>query len=141
MSCDRPGTADPRGRARASSDLPRSVDFYERVLGLALIAREDSAAQLGPDDARPALTLTEIASPAIAPRGSTGLFHVAWLHPTRAALAATVRRILGAGWRFDGASDHGVSEALYLSDPDGLGSRSTPTGRASSGSAPPTGTA
>jgi catechol 2,3-dioxygenase len=52
---------------------------------------------------------------------STGLYHVAWLHPSRAALAATVRRALEAGWRFEGASDHGVSEALYLSDPDGLG--------------------
>ncbi|HWF31856.1 MAG TPA: VOC family protein [Solirubrobacteraceae bacterium] len=52
---------------------------------------------------------------------STGLFHVAWLHPSRAALAETVRRIVGARWPIDGASDHGVSEALYLSDPDGLG--------------------
>jgi catechol 2,3-dioxygenase len=53
--------------------------------------------------------------------GSTGLFHVAWLHPTRTALAASLRRVAGQGWRFDGASDHGVSEALYLQDPDGLG--------------------
>ncbi len=110
-----------RSVALGVSDLPRSVDFYERVLGLALIARDGSTAQLGPEAARPALALTGIADPAIAAPGSTGLFHVAWLHPTRAALAATVRRILGAGWRIDGASDHGVSEALYLSDPDGLG--------------------
>ena len=52
---------------------------------------------------------------------STGLFHVAWLHPTRAALADTVHRIAHARWRLTGASDHGVSEAIYLSDPDGLG--------------------
>ncbi len=65
--------------------------------------------------------LTSLAAPAPTPAAATGLYHVAWLHPSRAALADTVRRIAAAGWRFDGASDHGVSEALYLSDPDGLG--------------------
>ena len=44
----------------------------------------------------------------------TGLFHVAWLHPSRATLAETVRRVAGAGWPIDGAADHGVSEALYV---------------------------
>jgi catechol 2,3-dioxygenase len=116
---------DPNLRIRsvelAVSDLPRSIDFYERVLGLPLIAREPRSAALGPDGERPALLLSEIAEPQKAPPGSTGLFHVAWLHPTRAALAASVRRVAGEGWRFDGASDHGVSEALYLHDPDGLG--------------------
>jgi catechol 2,3-dioxygenase len=110
-----------RSVALAVSDLPRSVDFYERVLGLPLISREDQSAWLGPDRERPALVLSDIASPtALSPR-STGLYHVAWLHPSRAALAASVRRVAGQGWRFDGAADHGVSEALYLSDPDGLG--------------------
>jgi catechol 2,3-dioxygenase len=52
---------------------------------------------------------------------STGLFHIAWLHPSRAALAATIRRVAAARWPITGASDHGVSEALYLSDPDALG--------------------
>jgi catechol 2,3-dioxygenase len=103
------------------SDLPRSIDFYERVLGLPLIAREPRAAVLGPDAERPALLLSEIGEPVAAPPGSTGLFHVAWLHPTRAALAASLRRVVGQGWRLDGASDHGVSEALYLHDPDQLG--------------------
>jgi catechol 2,3-dioxygenase len=103
------------------SDLPRSIDFYERVLGLPLIAREPRSALLGPERERPALVLSEIAEPVSAAPGSTGLFHVAWLHPSRQALAASVRRVSGEGWRFDGASDHGVSEALYLSDPDGLG--------------------
>jgi catechol 2,3-dioxygenase len=105
----------------AVSDLQRSADFYERVLGLPLIATDDETARLGPDRERPALALTRLASPIPEPQGSTGLFHVAWLHPTRAALAETVRRVAAGGWRFDGASDHGVSEALYLSDPDGLG--------------------
>ena len=76
---------------------------------------------LGADREHPLLELTALAQPAPAPPGSTGLFHVAWLHPSRAALAETVRRVAGARWPFDGASDHGVSEALYLSDPDGLG--------------------
>lgn len=105
----------------AVSDLSRSADFYERVLGLPLIERDEHTARLGADPEQPALLLTNIAAPAPAPPRSTGLYHVAWLHPTRAALADTVRRVASARWRFDGASDHGVSEALYLSDPDGLG--------------------
>jgi catechol 2,3-dioxygenase len=105
----------------AVSDLSRSADFYERVLGLPLISRGEDSALLGPDRERPLLALTALTHPTPAPSGSTGLFHVAWLHPSRAALAATVRRVAGERWPFDGASDHGVSEALYLSDPDGLG--------------------
>jgi catechol 2,3-dioxygenase len=105
----------------AVNDLSRSVDFYERVLGLPLISREPTAALLGPDREHPLLALTALADPTPAPSGSTGLFHIAWLHPSREALAATVRRVVGERWPFDGASDHGVSEALYLSDPDGLG--------------------
>ncbi len=104
----------------AVSDLQRSVDFYTRVLGLPLIDRGEGAALLGPAG-RPALTLTQIEDPESAPARSTGLYHVAWLHPSRAALAETVRRIVAARWRIDGASDHSVSEALYVSDPDHLG--------------------
>jgi catechol 2,3-dioxygenase len=103
------------------SDLPRSIDFYERTLGLPLISRDDHHAWLGPDPLHPALVLGDIAAPTPLPPGATGLYHVAWLHPTRAALAETVRRVADARWPFEGASDHGVSEALYLSDPDGLG--------------------
>jgi catechol 2,3-dioxygenase len=105
----------------AVSDLSRSADFYERVLGLPLISRAGDSALLGPDRERPLLALTALADPTPAPPGSTGLFHVAWLHPSRAALAETVRRVVGERWPIDGAADHGVSEALYLSDPDGLG--------------------
>jgi catechol 2,3-dioxygenase len=103
------------------ADLGRSTDFYERVMGLETIERDSQHALLGADPQAPALELTALEHPAPAPRGSTGLFHVAWLHTSRPALAETVRRIAGAGWRFEGASDHSVSEALYLSDPDGLG--------------------
>jgi catechol 2,3-dioxygenase len=102
-------------------DLARSADFYERVLGLPLISREQDRALLGADAVRPALQLSAIERPTLVSPHSTGLFHVAWLHRSRAALADTVRRIAGARWPIGGASDHGVSEALYLSDPDGLG--------------------
>jgi catechol 2,3-dioxygenase len=105
----------------AVSDLPASADFYERVLGLPLSSQDEHSAWLGPDPQRPALELTGIEAPTPLVPASTGLFHVAWLHPTRAALAASVRRVVGQRWPFDGASDHGVSEALYLTDPDGLG--------------------
>ncbi len=103
------------------SDLPRSIDFYEQALGLPLISRDEHQAKLGPDPLHPALVLRDIPAATLLPPGATGLYHVAWLHPTRAALAETVRRVAGARWPFEGASDHGVSEALYLSDPDGLG--------------------
>jgi catechol 2,3-dioxygenase len=105
----------------AVGELARSADFYEHVLGLPLISLDSGRALLGPDRSRPALALTSVERPEPIPPGSTGLFHVAWLHPSRAALAASVRRIAHSRWPIDGAADHGVSEALYLSDPDGLG--------------------
>jgi catechol 2,3-dioxygenase len=55
------------------------------------------------------------------PAGTTGLYHLAILYPTRAALADALRRLMAAGVQLDGASDHGVSEALYLRDPDDNG--------------------
>jgi catechol 2,3-dioxygenase len=105
----------------AVGELERSADFYERVLGLPVITRSEGQVSLGAGGEHSSLLLSAISEPTRAPVHNTGLFHVAWLHPTRAALADTVRRIVQAGWRLDGASDHGVSEALYLSDPDGLG--------------------
>jgi catechol 2,3-dioxygenase len=108
--------------ALAVGDLQRSTDFYARVLGLPLISHEPRRALLGLDREHPALELTGLDRPALAPSpGSTGRFHVAWLHPTRAGLAACVLRVTASRWPLDGASDHGVSEAIYLSDPDGLG--------------------
>jgi catechol 2,3-dioxygenase len=105
----------------AVGDLQRSAEFYSRVLGLPLISLQEDRGLLGTEAANPALVLSAITDPTPLQRGAAGLYHVAWLHPTRAALAETVRRVAGARWQFDGASDHGVSEALYLSDPDGLG--------------------
>jgi catechol 2,3-dioxygenase len=109
------------GVSLAVSDLPRSVDFYGRLLGLPLISEDGETASFGFDEGAVLLELTRIIDPVPAPARSAGLFHVAWLHPSRGALADTVQRLARARWPFDGASDHGVSEALYLSDPDGLG--------------------
>lgn len=104
----------------AVSDLPESVGFYTRVMGFPVLEQDDDHAVLGAGGA-PALELVALRD-ALAPTpGRAGLFHVAWLHRSRAALADTVRRIAAGGWEFTGASDHGVSEALYLDDPDGLG--------------------
>ncbi len=120
-----PAAIDPSlriaGVRLAVADLARSVDFYERVLGLPLLAREADSALLGPDPRRPALALSAIDAPTPLSPHATGLFHVAWLHPSRGALADTVRRIARERWPIEDASDHGVSEALYLGDPDGLG--------------------
>jgi len=109
------------GARLAVSDVGRSVDFYARALGLPLIARDGDGAALGPDRERPTLELARLQRPSAAPPHSTGLFHVAFLHPSRTSLAATIERVISARWPIHGASDHGVSEALYLSDPDGLG--------------------
>jgi catechol 2,3-dioxygenase len=104
----------------AVSDLPASVEFYSRAMGLGVLENDGRRAILGAGG-QPSLELTALDRPGPVPPRSTGLFHVAWLHPTRASLADTVRRIGRTRWPFTGASDHGVSEALYLDDPDGLG--------------------
>jgi len=99
--------------------------FYERAIGLRRLADEGNGVVrlgAGADPARP--TLVELIEDAAAPpraRHASGLFHLALLVPDRAALAQALRRVTGAGWRLDGASDHLVSEALYLSDPEGNG--------------------
>jgi catechol 2,3-dioxygenase len=110
-----------RSVALAVGELDRSVDFYERVLGLPLLERDRQSARLGWDAQEPALVLERIEAPVAQAGRASGLFHVAWLHDSRAALADTARRIASRRWPLAGASDHGVSEALYLSDPDGLG--------------------
>ncbi|MFB6196603.1 MAG: VOC family protein [Haloplanus sp.] len=100
------------------TDLDRVVAFYERVVGLALLDRTDERAVLGVDD--PLLVL--LADPDATPRGEreAGLFHTAVRVPSRAALADALDRIEDR-WHLDGASDHHVSEALYLTDPENNG--------------------
>lgn len=101
------------------SDLDRLVEFYREVVGLSVIERSERRATLGADGT-PLLSL--LADPDAAPRApdETGLFHTAFLLPSRAALGDALGRIRDH-WNLDGASDHRVSEALYLSDPEGNG--------------------
>ncbi len=106
------------------ADIERALGFYCGVLGFALTQR------YGPDAAfvsaggyhhHIGLNTWESRGGSPPPPGTTGLFHLAVLYPTRAALADALRRLFKAGIPLDGASDHGVSEALYLRDPDGNG--------------------
>lgn len=102
-------------------DRERMRAFYASAIGLApLPDAPDGAARLGVEG----LPLVELVhrpdAPARPPR-TTGLFHLAILVPGRAELARAVRRVVDAGWRFQGASDHLVSEAMYLADPEGNG--------------------
>ena len=104
------------------SDLDRSIDWYGRVAGLALRERENEHAALGAPDGGPVLLeLRKAPNPGAAPRAAAGLFHTAFRYPTRAQLGAALQRIITGRESFTGASDHAVSEALYLDDPDGIG--------------------
>jgi catechol 2,3-dioxygenase len=104
------------------SDLDRSIDWYARVAGLALRERDDGRAALGaPDDGPVLLELREAERPGTAPRAAAGLFHTAFRYPTRAQLGAALRRAIEGREALTGASDHAVSEAIYLDDPDGIG--------------------
>jgi len=106
------------------ADLGRALGFYQGVLGLEVMQRiGDSAAFLSAGGYHHHLGLNtwESAGGSPPPPGTTGLYHIALLYPTRAALADALRRLVAAGIPLEGASDHGVSEALYLRDPDGNG--------------------
>ena len=103
------------------ADLDRALAFYVGVLGFEVMARMgDQAAFIsaGGYHHHIGLNTWESRGGSPPPPGSTGLYHTAIRYPTRAALADALRRLLEAGIRLDGASDHGVSEALYLRDPD-----------------------
>lgn len=103
------------------ADLERALGFYCGVLGFELIQRYGPGAAFisaGGYHHHIGLNTWESLGGSPPPPGATGLFHLAILYPTRAALADALRRLLQAGIELDGASDHGVSEALYLRDPD-----------------------
>jgi catechol 2,3-dioxygenase len=103
------------------ADLQRALDFYCGVLGFELTQRYGTQAAFisaGGYHHHIGLNTWESLGGRPPPRGSTGLFHTAILYPTRADLADALRRLIAAGISLDGASDHGVSEALYLRDPD-----------------------
>ena len=103
------------------ADLQRSIDFYHGVLGFEISQRvEDSAAFLsaGGYHHHIGLNTWESAGGSPPPLGSTGLYHVAIRYEKRVELADALRRLYKADIHLDGAADHGVSEALYLRDPD-----------------------
>lgn len=103
------------------SDLDRAIAFYSGVLGLDLVQRYGPAAAFlsaGGYHHHIGLNTWESAGGTPPPPGHTGLYHTAFLYPSRADLAAAFRRVLAAGIAIDGAADHGVSEAIYFRDPD-----------------------
>jgi catechol 2,3-dioxygenase len=120
-----PRSIDPRveiGHVHLKvSDLDRALAFWSDVLGFDVMARMgDQAAFIsaGGYHHHIGLNTWESQGGSPPPRGTTGLYHVAVRYPGRAELADALRRVLAAGVPVDGASDHGVSEAIYLRDPD-----------------------
>lgn len=106
------------------SDLDRSIAFYQDVMGLDVTqSYGDQAAFLSAGGYHHHIGLNTWFSKNSppAPKRSAGLFHVAFLYPDRAALAQAFKTVLDAGVEIEGAADHGVSEAIYFSDPDGNG--------------------
>lgn len=106
------------------ADLERAIRFYHGVLGFDVVQRlGDAAAFLsaGGYHHHIGLNTWESLGGAAPARGTTGLYHTAILYPNRATLADAFRRVVAAGIDLDGAADHGVSESLYLRDPDDNG--------------------
>ncbi|MCU1286423.1 MAG: catE [Acidobacteriales bacterium] len=122
------------------ADLERALRFYRDVLRFEVTQRlGDEAAFLSAGGYHHHIALNTWESMGGSPpsRGSTGLYHLAVVYPTRKELADALRRVLEAGIQLDGAADHGVSEALYLRDPDENGVELYWTVRAKSGRAHP----
>ena len=106
------------------ADLERSLDFYRGVLGFELtqrLGRDAAFLAAGGYHHHIALNMWESSGGSPPPPGATGLYHLAILEPPRATLADALRRLIAAGIPLEGASDHGVSESLYLRDPDDNG--------------------
>ncbi len=103
------------------SDLDRSLAFYEELLGLQAHTGDNGSLALSAQEGRTLLVLHESQHALVKPPRSTGLYHFAILLPTRSDLAWTLARLLAFDYPLQGASDHGVSEAVYLADPDGNG--------------------
>ena len=101
-------------------NLDRSLQYYQNNIGLQLRARDGATARLGAGD-RDLLVLTEQPGARPVQQGHTGLYHFAILVPSRLELARTLRHLIDSRTPIGGASDHAVSEALYLTDPDGHG--------------------
>ena len=102
-------------------DLDRLRRFYEEAIGLRVLPGNGTVTALGVEEGQPLVELEPDPDAPPRPPHTTGLFHLALLVPSRGDLARATRRVVTAGWRLSGASDHLVSEALYLSDPEGNG--------------------
>jgi catechol 2,3-dioxygenase len=106
------------------ADIDRALQFYHGVLGFDITQRYGTQAAFlsaGGYHHHIGLNTWESRGGSPAPRGHTGLYHVAIRYPTRQDLAVVTRRVIDAGITLQGAADHGVSEAIYLADPDGNG--------------------
>lgn len=106
------------------ADLDRAIGFYSGLLGFGVTQRYGPQAAFlaaGGYHHHIGLNTWESAGSTPPPPGHTGLYHTAFLFPDRKALAQVFKRLVEARWPIDGAADHGVSEAIYLSDPDGNG--------------------
>lgn len=106
------------------ADLDRAIAFYSGVLGFEVTQRYGPQAAFlsaGGYHHHIGLNTWESAGGTAPPPGTTGLYHVAFVFPDRASLGQVIDRVLAAGIALDGAADHGVSEAVYLRDPDGNG--------------------
>jgi len=106
------------------ADLDRSIAFYSGILGFEVQQRYGPQAAFlsaGGYHHHIGLNTWESAGGTPPPAGHTGLYHTAFLFPDRASLAQVLKRLVDARWPLTGASDHGVSEAIYLDDPDGNG--------------------
>lgn len=103
------------------SSLSRSIDFYTNVLGLSILNQNTNEAQLGNSKGDSLIDLIELKEAKARPQRFAGLYHVALLVPSRKALAKLVQHFIEHKIPVQGASDHGISEAIYLADPDGNG--------------------
>ena len=104
-----------------AGDARTLAAFYEQTVGLRPLGTSNGVVTLGAEEGKPLVEMVPRSGAPLRPTGTTGLFHLAILVPSRLDLARALRQVSESGWRFTGASDHLVSEALYLRDPEGNG--------------------
>jgi catechol 2,3-dioxygenase len=115
-------TATSLGPVRLNAgDAEPLAAFYEQTVGLRPLGTSNGVVALGAEEGKPLVELVPSPDAPLRPTGTTGLFHLAILVPSRLDLARALRQAADSGWRLTGASDHLVSEALYLRDPEGNG--------------------
>ena len=118
-----PGATVGHGHLKVA-ELERAIAFYRDVIGMkVMMLYKDQAAFLSFDDYHHHLGLNtwESLAGSPPPHGHTGLYHIAFVFPDRKSLGQVIDRVRNAGYKLTGAADHGVSEAVYLNDPDGNG--------------------